>query len=697
MAAKDPYRYFRVEGRELHGGLAEGALALEKGGGAEAVQRLLRLAHTLKGAARVVRQTGIADEAHAIEELLAPLRDLFATATIDTEVHIDAALIRALLGRIDRIDGLLGALDAPAVETAAATLAPPPAENLNVSSHSHSSRAPAIAVPPIAASPIPAAIPAAPIARPAAPLAAETVRVELAEMDALLRGVAETAVQLESLRKQSERLGDSVASALATGFTQVERELGQVRDSADRMRLVPVETLAPALERAARDAAELLGKQVQLDARSLAGDSRLEAHVLARLSEALLHVVRNAVAHGVEKPDERRAAGKPDAGRIELSCARRGARLTFTCRDDGRGLDLPAIRSEAIRRGLLSEAQANALSQEQAIELLLRGGLSTNPNPDAASGRGVGLDVVRAALGELRGSVKVSSTKGHGTAVELEVPVSLSAMGALQAIAGDQRISIPLAQVARVLQIDANAVTLSEQRASIELDGRAVPLLQLWRALGRPRPAERKQLNLILVNAKTSDDAALIALQAEELLGAVDLVVRPLPPMPASPLVAGASLDADGNPNLLLDPEALARAARAQPPAAREEPEALLPILIVDDSLTTRMLEQSILESAGFSVETATSAEEGLDKARANPHGLFLVDVEMPGMTGFEFVARTQADPQLRGTPAILVSSRNGEDDFRRGREAGARGYMVKGEFDQNRLLAQIRELMVRR
>jgi two-component system chemotaxis sensor kinase CheA len=186
------------------------------------------------------------------------------------------------------------------------------------------------------------------------------------------------------------------------------------------------------------------------------------------------------------------------------------------------------------------------------------------------------------------------------------------------------------------------------------------------------------------------------AVGVERLLGTANVVVRPLPEMVDSiAVVAGASLDAEGNPQLVLDPAGLVAAARAGAEARpAPAPAARAPILVIDDSLTTRMLEQSILESAGFDVDVAVSAEDALVKARDRRYGLFVVDVEMPGMDGFEFVERTRADPVLRETPAILVTSRSAPEDRRRGEQAGARGYILKGEFDQVHLLHTIQRLI---
>jgi two-component system chemotaxis sensor kinase CheA len=209
-----------------------------------------------------------------------------------------------------------------------------------------------------------------------------------------------------------------------------------------------------------------------------------------------------------------------------------------------------------------------------------------------------------------------------------------------------------------------------------------------WPAASAPR----RSWSAIVVRA----DGREVAVGADRLLGTGDLLVRPLPEhVEADPAIAGASLDAEGTPQLVLDPAGVVAAALAVArPVDDGPPRRRAPILVVDDSLTTRMLEQSILESAGYEVELAVSAEEALERARAREFGLFVVDVEMPGMDGFEFVRVTRADPRLRAAPAILVTSRGAAEDRRRGEEAGASAYIVKGEFDQGRLLSTIEELL---
>ncbi len=472
------------------------------------------------------------------------------------------------------------------------------------------------------------------------------------------------------------------------------RELAQVRDAANALRLLPASTIFPPLERAVRDAAHASGKKVVF--RTSGGQQRLDAHVLDALRSALLHLVRNAVAHGIEAEAQRTTGGKPAAGHIQLTVERRGSEVAFVCRDDGGGIDVEAVRRAATQAGLLAPAQAAGASPQALFGLLLRGGLTTARHLTEVSGRGVGLDVARETVAGVGGEVVIASEAGRGTSIELRVPISLSSITTLLVDAGGTTAAVPLDAVRRTLRLADADIARSPANDTIVYDGNVIPFVPLARALrthGASRPTqERARWSAVVLQA----GSALAAVGVDRLLGTASVVVKPLPVHAAvEPIVMGAALDAEGNPQVVLDPATLVAVVQKEHGAAREEdPAPKLPVLVIDDSLTTRMLEQSILESAGYEVELATSAEEGLAKARERRYAAFVVDVEMPGMDGFEFVETTRADPKLREVPAILVTSRNAPEDRRRGEDAGARAYVVKGEFDQAFLLQTIRALV---
>lgn len=684
---KDPYRYFRIEARELLEGLTQGVLQLERGpAGKDVVGRLLRLAHTLKGAARVVQQPEIAELSHAVEDILEPYREGQSPMAHD---HINA-----LLRLVDSISVHLRSLETPSPEPAA--------------------------TPPQAA-----------VEEPI-----ETVRVEIAEMDALLSGMSEAAIHLGALRQATtdiahalqtagtlaERLASrangtptsAVAShpadrtralteelraqlehtyrTLAARLDRAEQELGKVREQASELRLLPASAVFASLQRAARDVAESLQKRLEFVASG--GETRLDAHVLRAVRDALLQLVRNAVAHGIEAESERIAMGKPPVGRVELHVERRGNRVVFVCRDDGRGLDVEAIRRAAVVRGLVSATEVEALSVDEAIQLLLRGGVSTTPTVTEISGRGVGLDIVRETVARFKGDMHVRSEATRGTAIEISVLVSIESLVVLVMEAAGTSVLLPFDAVRRTIRLTPGDIARAATGDSLLFEGEVMPFLPLakmWRQPMLPG-REAQSWSAVVVQA----GSRLAAVGVDRLLGSARVMLRPLPAILGNvPLIAGASFDSEGNPQPVLDPAGLVEAVWTAKASTTEAVVAPKPeVLVIDDSLTTRMLEQSILESAGYAVDLATCGEEALEKARQGRYALFIVDIEMPGMDGFTLIEHLRADPALYHIPAILVSSRAAVEDRRRGEQVGARGYIVKSEFDEGDFLRTIRSLI---
>ncbi|MEO4028639.1 response regulator [Chromobacterium vaccinii] len=663
--AKDPYRYFRIEARELVGQLSKGVLALEQSGGdEEQIALLLRWAHTLKGAARVVRQSQIADLLHGVEALLAPLRSAGAS--------LPRSMIDQLLAACDQVNALLAQLPSAEANDAGA------ADQAGAESG----------------------------ALPAQDAPQRIVRADVLEVDALLEGLGEIGAELAGMRRAIGALEalrelalageaasqgalaaqlDALERRMAGGAERIDRELRQTRDAAERLRLVPVDSIFTTLERCARDAAHSCGKQVAFDARG--GQLRIDGEVLDVMLGALLQLVRNAVAHGIETPEQRAASGKDAFGRLALEVSRRGYMVWFRFRDDGRGIDRDALRAALARRGQHAPADDAAL-----LARLLEGGVSTSGAVTELSGRGIGMDVVRAAMDKLGGNARVSSDAG-GTTFELCVPLSLAAMEVLLLEADGRAMALPLDAVRGTLRVPREQVVHSADGGAIVYEGQLLPLLPL--AIGAAGRAAHQWSPRAMTAVVIRSRGELLAVAASRLSGVDSVVLRALPPlMTADPMVLGLYLDIEGEPRMVLDPEELGGALtrRSDSEAAAPRP----PILIVDDSLTTRMLESSILESAGYQVELAASAEEGLELARQNRYGLFLVDVEMPGMDGFGFITEVRADPQLCDIPALLVTSLDTAEHKRRGSDAGANGYIVKNEFDQTAFLAQIGELVLR-
>jgi two-component system chemotaxis sensor kinase CheA len=704
--AQDPYRYFRPEARNLLDQFAQGILDLEKNGiSAGAVQRLLRLAHTLKGAARVVRQSAIAERAHAIEDALAPFRDRAGD-----------------IGR-ENIDAILAHLDE--IGSQIVTLVPADGAQAGAREADETPKTPATNSAPDAPKSVSADV-------------RRSIRTEIAEMDAVLDGVSETQARLNGLRRSAEAVeqtghlvdllgaqlrapaasdagrqlaGQSnqtlaiaeelrrkfggTARGLDTAIAQIDRELRQLRDAVEGLRLVSVDGLLTALARTARDTARASSKEVTFEGSG--GDIRLDADVVGIIQGALVQIIRNAVAHGIEPESERLFAGKPAAGRVAVNVRRRGPMIVFECGDDGRGIDLAAVRRVAVERGLLG-ATANELSAEALVQVLLRGGVSTSAKVTDVAGRGVGLDVVREAMERIGGDVAVRIDPGRGTSFELVIPRSVSSVEALivEADSTGAAIALPLDGVRRIVRLARSDIAYAGAGASILYEEKAVPFMPLAAALDGANWSFDRAWTAIVV----AGGNGLAAIGVERLVGTARTVVRPLPDrLNASPIVVGASLDGEGDPQLMLDADGLVAAAQSSQRDGAHSMEsetaaAKRPVLVVDDSLTTRMLEQSILESAGYDVDVASSGEEALDLVRRKSFALILCDVEMPGIDGFTFIERIRADVSLRDIPAILVSSRSAPEDRQRGRDVGAHGYIVKSEFNQAELLTMIRPMV---
>lgn len=699
---RDPYRYFRIEAKELLEQLNQAALDLEASATpAEPMARLLRLAHTLKGAARVVKQVEMADNAHALEDALAPYRQ-------GEGGNIPREVIDRVLQLVDAMSAQLALLPTSEASSPTPLVASPGLASPHASVPVSAPRTGSAASVTAAATPVPA------VQAPAEAL--RSVRTDVGEFDALLQGFVEVRGELTTLRRFMAEIDDArrTAALLKSGkarfdelerslarwahdfgdrLGRAERELDELRALAERMRLTLAGSVFNAFERLLRDSARLANKLVQFEGRG--GNVRLDGYVLDIVQPALLQMARNAVAHGIESEAERVRAGKPAAGKVILDIKRRGQQIVFRCSDDGQGVDLKAVESALREQGALPR-NPDGYTTAELLKLLLKGGITTATRATDLAGRGIGLDVVRDAVERLHGELSVDTVAGRGTTIELSVPLSLASFDALTFQVGGGVAALPSESVVGARRLLKSDIARSAERQAIEFEGGMIPLIHLADHLAavpkrasEPQAADEK-VTVVLIDTGDGKRAAVV----ERLLGMETILLHPTPKLaPVTAIILGVYFDAEGNPLPVLSPQALAGLAERQT-VQSDAGEEKRPILVIDDSLTTRMLEQSILESAGYTVELATCAEEGLDKARAGDFGLILCDVEMPGMDGFSFVERSRADPQLRKVPCILITSRDSPEDHRRAQTAGASDYIVKGEFDQQYFLKRVAQLL---
>ena len=656
-------------------------LELEQSGTDEAlIGSLFRELHTIKGSSAVAGLSDVSALAHELEDLV---QDLRAGRTEATPELIDTLLTGAD-GLTDLInvatsepsdggaDG--GAVGTPPVPARAAT--------------------PADAIPaprteaPVAPSE-PRAVSLLPRARPASPDGAGVVMVPLERLDELTRLVSESAsAHLRVGRMLSDRFGTDPASIAE--FNALSRSLNDLQDRAMRTQMVAVSTITDALQRTVRDLARAQGKDVRWDARGT--DTELDRGVLHRLSDSLLHLVRNAVDHGIETPEERVAAGKPPQATVRLHAMQLGSEVIIAVTDDGRGVDLGGVRREASRQGIGTEG----MSDDDVAALTLRSGLSTTSFVTDVSGRGVGLDVVRANVEAARGRVEVRSEPGAGAEFRLIVPITLAVLRCLLVEAGGRAYALPFHRVVRSQADQASSKASAEGRPVVWVDQQAVPLSVLSETLGGA-PADASDGPVVVL----ADSMRRHAFKIDRLLGQRDVVLKGLSrALPGVPAVAGASVEPDGSVLLVLDPPGLIQRARHSHPAgvvvtARgDTPAPKVRILVVDDALTVRELQRAILERANFSVRVATDGVRALALLADEPSDLVLTDIEMPNMDGFALTEAIRLDPGLANIPVLILSSRSSDADRQRGLDAGADGYIVKSGFDEGSLLTAVNSLL---
>ena len=690
---------FGQEAEQRLADLASQLLALEQAGNdADLVASIFREAHTLKGAAAVVGLEPFGRVAHGMEDLLEELRSgsrMATPALIDGLLLAVDGLTAMLPGAIAGEDCTTAGRDLEVALRALAAVPTDAASSLAPSEEARSAEAdtdtdtgidtgggdepPPPSAPPAAAGPSPTR----------AATDAEAVRVPLARLDDLIRLVGESAAaHLRVGRMIGQRL--EVDPTTIDEVRELSRLLNDLQERAMRARMVPVVTITDVLQRAVRDVARVTGKDVQWEVRG--EETELDRGVLQQLSDPLLHLVRNAVDHGIEPADERIAAGKPAQATVRFHAMQLGSEVILTVTDDGRGIDVAKVREAAARSG----DDTSSLSDEEMAYLVFRSGVSTAAFVSDISGRGVGLDVVRSNVEAARGRVEIRTEAGVGTEFRIIVPITLAVLPCLLVEAGGQRHAIPMHSI--VLAQSTEAAGRSEGHPVVWAGSQAVPLANLASILGLPPDEDGP---CILVAGLTRQ----YAFRVGALVGQRDVVVKGLSRLlPRLDVVAGASVEPDGSIVLVLDVAGLIDRARqtrrlveaAPTVRAAEEPAARAKLLVVDDALTVRELQRSILERGGYEVITAADGVDALAILADTTVDLVLTDVEMPRMDGFALTEAIRAHETSGNVPVLILTSRTSEEDRQRGMDAGADGYIVKSAFNEAALLSAVERLLGR-
>jgi two-component system chemotaxis sensor kinase CheA len=703
---------FRSEAAEHVQALSAGLLELEgnppAARQAQCVEEMFREAHSLKGAARAVE---LAD----VESVCQAMEGLFAAAKRG-ERRLSGALVDALHGAVDLLarsiprpgetarprdhDGvrrvlarIQAALDAPAqsspqVETVTATEPQAQPEYATVAPEDE---------------------PATLSATTELLASASTVRIATAKLEAMVFRAEEMraaklaavahAAELRAAAAEGSGAVKARLEALAAKVERHQRFLGAAADGllddVKAMLLLPGASAVELLPKMARDLSHAQGKTVRVQATG--ADIEIDRRILQDLREPLMHLVRNAVDHGIEPPHVRERAGKPAAGTIAIAFVQHGSRIEIVVSDDGAGIDEQRVREAAQAAGHAAGAGNETLPGDPA-QLVFRSGVSTAARVTELSGRGLGLAIVRDKVERLGGVVTLQSQPGHGTTFRMTLPLSLATFRGIHVRVSDRAFIVPTTHVEHALRLREEDVRRVENRETVAWGDALVPLVRLSDVLELPAVEGGGDIVHALLLYAGGEH---VAFRVDEVRGEQEVMAKPLGPLLARVRhVAGATVVGEGELVPILHVADLLRSAHREGLAVSAAPVAMpalaqrKSVLVAEDSITSRMLLQNILEAAGYHVETAVDGVEAFTRLKTEGFDAIVSDVEMPRMNGFDLVAKVRADKGLGATPVVLVTALDSTRDRERGVEVGADAYIVKSSFDQSDLLLALERLL---
>lgn len=719
---------FIEEAREHLTRMADGVASLEKGASdPELINMVFRSAHTIKGSSRMVRLDTITDTAHRLEHLLGAMRE----GTLLFSPQLGQLLYRG-------IDAISLLVDRAAEKPDAPELPPLDEELCRALAALLSGDTPAGAdgdVPtskPVAthASEAAYAAVAAPITAAEPKLkTAETVRVRLVKLDELIKLMGEVVSSHARMRQRLMDLQGLERSAIDGGtgkhqwtslhnFSQDFRDdvqvqhllMNELHDKTLLMRMLPLAIVFEPVSRMVRDLARSLGKQVECVVSG--AEIELDRQMIDLLSDPILHLLRNALDHGIELPTQRSESGKSSQGQIILTARQDGGWVVIEVTDDGKGIDPAMVLDKAIRKGLLTEEAAASLSQSDIIDLIFLPGFSTSAIITDLSGRGVGMDVVkRCIVDDLQGMVTVESRQGLGATFSLRLPLSLAVMRVLLVEVDGLPFGFTSQHVASLLRVSPSSlINITAGRSAVLLEDEFVPVVPLAALVRIPphqtvathqKQLKRPDLLLVVVHVRHEKLALII----DELLDEYDMVIKPMPKhLRQLSLVTGMVITGKSELVSVLHAPALLEASRrmqmptrisgTDPYTRGADADGGSRLLVVDDSLSTREIVKDLLEACGYQVTLAEDGLDGLRKALAEPFDAVLTDVEMPNMDGFSLTSRLREEERYRTVPIVIITSREREEDKRRGIEAGADAYIVKSDFEQSSLVETLHALL---
>lgn len=688
---------FIREAEEHLEALRNGFLALEKEGASDAqLNELLRSTHTLKGSANMVDLVELAGVAHRLEDLLKGIQSGAHELNSDlVDVLLVAAdAIEALMAQAHsgggisvNVDSVVKALESGAISGGDEVEAEP-------DYHGTERRT--------------------------------TIRASVERLDQLVNRMGEILLSQKAMDARQKQMTDLLLQmdhtmsrlqskddelslqelrrsmvSLIGDFDRDRLQLGyQAEDVYQRtmeLRLLPLATITNDFERSLRNLARNLKKEINFTVHGQ--EVELDRNMLDAVKPILLHVLNNAVDHGIEDPDTRVRLGKPKAGQVSLHAQYEGSFIQITIRDDGNGLDPEMIRLTAVKRGVLSTEAAAAMSDDAVLYLVFEPGFSTREFITDVSGRGVGLDVVKANLDQVKGNLSLHSKLGVGTDLILRLPLSMAIFTGLMVECCSETYIFPQHYVAEILRISPGDVLEEMGREVARHRGASIPLISLTQFLELDEVAKTTERMTVLILSFREQTMGLLV---DRTIGLQEVVVKDLGcQLKSLEYFSGSTILGDGNPALIVsvaDLFATSQGRKSQHIRQNYEKEKKKAkrgrVLVVDDSITTRTMEKNILETNNYEVVVAVSGFDALEKLNLGGFDLMVSDVEMPGMTGFELAKKVRQRDDTRDLPIIIVSSLATDEHRRLGMDAGAQAYIVKGSFQQGVLLETVETLI---
>lgn len=709
---------FAIEAQEVIQKVTMDLLELEREGLendalAKIYTRLGRHLHTLKGSAASLGLQDLGDIAHKLEDALAPLKantQKMPRPVVDILLHgLDLFMLRAQA----HADGRGELLPDPAAALAQLVSAAPPPED--AAALPGGAFAQVVPVPQMSLDAGTQGLPQGSAGGvPTLDHQGESTdagwRVSARQVTSLMREVErlrEVRLRVEERSRELERVSTLLAKqgllaetaeartllsgtgrSLRTDGEETSDIVDALEDGLKAITTRPTRTILEPLQRMVRDLSRQLGKEARLSV--VGAEVSLDRRLLEKLQGALVHLLRNAVDHGLEMPAEREKAGKHHEGALTLRVEQQGNLLYLEASDDGRGIDLQAVRRVAEKRGLVTADEVARFNDNQVRDLIFSEGFSTRADVTDTSGRGVGLDAVRATVESLQGRIEVASTRGQGTRFVLTLPVDLGSSPVLMVRALEQFVGLPMLAVESTQLARADSLRLGKRRAHLEHLGQLLPVVDLGARLGlraSAPPAEGQPLLIVQSGGKR------VALVVDAVVGDRDLVIRPLPSEVREVAAwQGAATLSRGELLLILRPDWVVSDSEKVTVSAGSRR-----ALVVDDSLTARALHRASLEAGGFQVHLAASGPRALERLAADTYDVVICDLDMEEMDGTELIARLRDKKETRTLPVILVSAHDSPSARERGLESGADGFLSKRECAAGRLLAEVLDVMSRR